>query len=496
MRKDTLQRLLKKHDKSWSVLISNLTSKEDSRITVLRKFLDSDAIKLLPDNADITFGMLIEYWERSFVDSEQKPRFSVSDFVGKNSPAAKLFNEFMSAEAKPSRNFGTLATLLDEMIIEISSKSSDREIKSLSQTSSSFYSLLQQEPVWFNKLLEAGCSNALLMEVRRSKKIKDYKKLYEAFIRVAPGLRGKLRLGDMLCLSGDPRAMSAALEDGVTEAYGMLDYAALAGSISGIEYALTRGPNRQQDLMASLALTARSGNVPAFSHFRKRVIMSTGNGLFLFEEYLQILQMAYLSANMEMVDYVHGHQEFYGSDNYDFFDFVLKVMAVAISKGNQSLILKIADHHPQQFKSVFESRYTRLVKAAITTGNLGVFNTVWQLFPQSDLRHISELISHAIAKVNVITPVMVEHVISQVIEELTTELEDIRITGKNILQIAAAHCSPDFVLHIRKICAQFDTGITPSTPDPSGRTALDDAASDEVREALTSSLSTSLNIRC
>lgn len=510
MRKDALISLLEKHDKSWRVRLRG----ENSRITLLRKFINSDEIKLLPENANIALGIFVDYLNKHVTDDEGKEQFFMADFLKQKTPAADLFNEFIKAEEKLPDNLGAFGFLPSEIIDrELLAHSDAGVINTLMQTSSSFYARLHGKNFWLEKFKEAGCSSKVLSQVIDSKMITDYKKLYETFMRFKPSSRRKLQLWDMLCLSGDPRAMSAALRlpdvnkdtKGAKTKYTMLNYAIMAGSMSGIDYALKIGINFDltgRTRVAYLIQAAAAGNIQVFDYIRGKIISIAGNDPMLMDDLAvqNYLAIARIENKMKMFKHILAIYPsllaFFNNSTKDGY------VDILIQKAIDGEEVEMINHLEELCTEInyaltgsdANQVYSRL---AASLGNPAVFDAVWSKFSpfdENDNHNIAfqKALASAILES---TPLMVEHIIMKLAGQVTIQLQDVSEKTSesnemlNILQLAAASGKPEMVICVRKLCAQYNTGITPDSRNEAGKTAFDYAKSDAIKEALRAPLS-------
>lgn len=178
MRKDILLQLIKTYEKT----------RTSPRITLLKRFLDSEGIQKQSDDYDILFTDFIA-WANSNTEEMKEPvekKYFTEEYLNSGSESAKIFNQFISS--------GTAGKL--------------------SLTSHAFFGEMKSASDWRNKIISAGCPAKVIDEVIQSRSIHDYSKLYRHFLTYKKcfAMEKISTSWELLCLSGELAVISKIIE--------------------------------------------------------------------------------------------------------------------------------------------------------------------------------------------------------------------------------------------------------------------------------------------
>lgn len=260
----------------------------NSRIVLLKAFLNSPQIAGLPPSAEIPFAQFEAYLKKQNQDSTNL--FSL-DYFRKGTKSVKVFIKFkygiMNEDLKvaiskiPIPNvtrrditgpFDPLPSDIKQFIYN--EYLSDQDIGRLAQTSSFFKSTTDTNSVWLNRLIQLGCDRDLLLQLHEANIIRNYKILYKNVKNFLRNISIKIEcLWQLLCLSGELRALHFGLESGKinnetrdVNNSAPIHYLALAGHVEGLkllEEKFALKMNAENDNSENILHYAAASNSPA-----------------------------------------------------------------------------------------------------------------------------------------------------------------------------------------------------------------------------------------
>jgi hypothetical protein len=285
MRKDLLVKAITNYD----VKRNESGESDDFRISLLKQYLDTDEMKEMPGDADISISGFAKFAMDQLIESAESldkiSNFLSPTFLANKRDRAARIMAYLLDSSSVIRNeedrllLGNLGYYLPDEIIdtEIPKHLSAEDIGYLSQTSSLFHERAKGPSYWLDKLKQAGCDPALLKKLEDTHVVNDYKTLYEAFDRLPKRIIVD-QLWQLLCLSGNPRAVILALslsppspKDNIE--LGIVHYTIFSGNVSAIKICLDPSQNmyikEEKNAYRYSHLAAQSGSVEAINYFLK-----------------------------------------------------------------------------------------------------------------------------------------------------------------------------------------------------------------------------------
>jgi hypothetical protein len=292
MRKDLLLKAIQNYEAKLKT-----GEAENYRITALKQFLETENIKKLNPDQDISIYDFAKF--ASFTLDNPADFLSPSFLSNKQDRVARIMNYLLDSSpvVRNDENDALLGSLghipKEVMETEIPKHLSDEDIAYLAESSSAFYESTKKASYWRDKLLDKfidkGWDPDLLKNLEDTHTVQDYKGLYEAVTRLPRTIK-ITEHWQLLCLSGETRALHLvfSLADQIIVEkgeLGIIHFAYFSGKIPAIEACHQHGLFAQstQEAIKLFNIAAQSGSIPAinylFDHpeFKKLLMFETWN---------------------------------------------------------------------------------------------------------------------------------------------------------------------------------------------------------------------------
>lgn len=209
-------------------------------ITYLINFLLTEPILLLSDDDEVSYIDYLDFCLAQKID----PTLLHDEKINKpQCDATRLLARFKAGEAKTNTERNFLENLPDTFKRQLYVKYLQKDgLSTLAQTASTFYRKCTNSYYWVQQSIKIGCPNDILKSAQRTQCIHHYKNLYHTLLRLTLEQRKNIKLWELLCLSGEPRAIHYAKSKALLPQQYLtedpLTFAALSGSRSGMEYCI------------------------------------------------------------------------------------------------------------------------------------------------------------------------------------------------------------------------------------------------------------------